>query len=472
MINLSSLVYQLDRTATTPLFVQLTNGIRLLISSGDIAPDTQLPPSRSLSQELGLSRSTVTNAYEQLVAEGYIEGRQGSGFYTCPIGQIELNQPHKDSDTDYHSNQASSRRQTSSHPGFPDLRLFPFRQWGRCVSRVARLTPEALVSTDDNFGDIRLRQSIADYLHEWRGLNTSAEQIIITAGSIDALEMCIRTLGEANQYVGLEDPGYLPLRNIVESLGMKPLWLPMTDRGVEIPQEQIYQAMPRMSILTPSHQFPLGGAMTPLRRMQILQWAEKTRSWIIEDDYDSEFRYAGTPIQALAGFDKTDRTVYIGTFSKIFSVGLRLGFLVSPRALIGDFSSTLQRFGIKAGATSQRVLSTFMESGEFYRHVRRVRRIYGERRKFLIQEIQRELDDVVSFEDHAAGMQLLIKLPGDLCDVEISRAASLRGAVVSPLSSHYARADKQMGLLLGFCGFTEGEIKDNVATIADIIKSA
>ena len=467
MSVLTTTAFTLSRDSGFPLFIQVSDLVRQNIVDGQLQQDQRLPPSRSLAIELGVSRTTVVVAYDQLSAEGYIEGRRGSGFYVCPIGQVELNREPSQAVPAILS--SKSRKQV--HPGFPDLRLFPYRQWARCMSRVARLSPEALVVTDDSFGDIELRQSIARYLHDWRGLQTSAEQILITAGSIDALEICVRTLAGSGQYVGLENPGYQPLRNIVLGLGMKPVWLGMDDRGVEVPRLKKSQPSPSMTILTPSHQFPLGGAMSPLRRMEFLQWAEQTNSWIIEDDYDSEFRYAGSPIQALAGFDNTGRTIYVGTFSKIFSVGLRLGFLVAPPALVPRFAKTLERFGVKAATASQRALASFMDSGDFYRHIRRVRRIYGERRKFLLSLLQQKLGDIVEFEDQAAGMQLLARLPADYDDQTIVEAAKREGVITTALSAHYAQGETQNGLLLGFCGFTEAEIEANISIIERIIRS-
>jgi len=469
--NPPTTAFTLSQDSDIPLFNQVSDLVRQSIVNGQLQQDHRLPPSRSLAIELGVSRTTIIVAYDQLVAEGYIEGRRGSGFFVCPIGQVELNRDKSNSVRVESPTTISSMSRKQVHPGFPDMRLFPYRQWARCISRVARLSPEALVVADDSFGDIELRQSIAGYLRDWRGLQTGAEQILITAGSIDALEICVRTLAGSGQYVGLENPGYQPLRNIVQGLGMKPVWLGMDDRDVEVPRLKKSQPSPSMIILTPSHQFPLGGAMSPLRRMEFLQWAEQTNSWIIEDDYDSEFRYAGSPIQALAGFDNTGRTIYVGTFSKIFSVGLRLGFLVMPTALIPKFSKTLERFGVKAATASQRALASFMDSGEFYRHIRRVRRVYGERRKFLLNLLQEKLGDVVTFEDHAAGMQLLARLPAGYDDQAIVEAATREGVITTALSDHYAQGKVQNGLLLGFCGFSEDEIEANISTIEKIIKS-
>ena len=469
MINLSALVYTLDRQADLPLFVQLCNEIRQGIIAGEIKQDLRLPPSRNLAIELGLSRSTITNAYEQLVAEGYIEGRRGSGYFVCPLGEIDIKPGRYSQETDQSANQPLLESPKQKPLSSPDMRLFPYRQWSQCISRVARLSPEALISSGDSFGDIELRRSIVRFLYDWRGLACSPEQIVITAGSIDALEICVRTLACTGDTVGLENPGYQPLRNIVLNLGMKPFWLSMDEREAKVPEIGPTQPSPIMTILTPSHHFPLGGAMSPLRRREFLQWAEQTNSWIIEDDYDSEFRYAGSPIQALAGFDTTNRTIYVGTFSKVFSTGLRLGFLVSPPGLIPKFSATLSKFGVKAASTSQRALSTFMNNGEFYRHIRRTRRIYAERRKFLLHCLQNRLGDIVSIEDHAAGMQLLAALDDSFDDRQIAELAQRQGVVVNALSSYYAEGKPRKGLVLGFCGFDESEIETNVSVIAKIM---
>ncbi len=462
------MAYILDRKSTIPIFVQLTNQIRKRIVSGEIGIDQRLPPTRILADELGLSRSTVTSTYEQLVAEGYIEGRRGSGYFSCPVGEVEIKLQNTNMNDRLPPDLPLHKPRHHIHPSFPDMRLFPHRQWARCISRVARLSPQAFIASADSFGNFELRCSISSFLAEWRGLETSPEQIMLTAGSIDALEICLRTLTNSGDYIGLENPGYQPLRNIAISEGMKPVWLDMDEQGAQIPTGK---KMPSLSILTPSHHFPLGGAMSPLRRHEFLQWAKQTDSWIIEDDYDSEFRYAGSPIQALAGFDTTNRTIYVGTFSKIFSVGLRLGFLVAPLELTHQFSITLSKYGIKAATTVQKALSEFMNNGELYRHIRRTRRIYGERRKLMLCCLQQKLGDIISIEDHAAGMQLLAALPDHYDDSAIVAAAQDQGLIINSLSSHYAQGHVRQGLVLGFCGFDESEIKSNVTLLDNIIRS-
>ncbi|MEM7563992.1 MAG: PLP-dependent aminotransferase family protein, partial [Pseudomonadota bacterium] len=225
---------------------------------------------------------------------------------------------------------------------------------------------------------------------------------------------------------------------------------------------------PRLVILTPSHQFPLGGAMPPQRRIEFLNWAKSNNAWIIEDDYDSEFRYSGRPIPALASLDNADRTLYIGTFSKVFSVSLRLGYLVMPKALIPEFRKTLTRYSVKAALPCQPALASFIDRGELYRHIRRVKRVYSERRKILLDALQ-QAPDKLRFEDHQAGMQIALKFNQTLDDKKIADEALKHQIILAPLSAYYGSGKPQSGVLIGFCSDLETKIPGNVKTILEII---
>ena len=457
-------MFYLDRSSKQPLFVQLYETIRRQITCGELAKNVKLPSSRTLASDLGVARSTVVSAYEQLVAEGYLSSRSGSGFYIEEVGGISA--PSNVDGNSHQKELISSNIQQplkrSMHPGFPDDRLFPRLAWAKCVSRTARVSPDAMLNTGNRFGDPQLQKSIASYLSEWRGLSVHPDQVLITAGSIDALETCIRTLASPGDITGLENPGYVPLRNIVINQGLSVEWLNITNEGISLPSSRKDRQQPKLAVLTPSHQFPLGGAMPPARRQEFQQWANCNDGWIIEDDYDSEFRFAGRPIPAMASTDVSQRTIYIGTFSKIFSVGLRLGYLVMPANLIGQFSQTLSKFGVKASALPQRALSNFIDSGDLVRHVRKMRRIYGERRRYLTEIINEQFQDYLEFDDHQAGMLLAVRLKHDLDDKEIIRIAHQQKIEISSLSRHYEGPRKLSGLLLGFCGFDEAEMKENM----------
>ena len=469
MGDLTSVVFSIDRASQMPVFQQVYEGLRERISTGAFVAGSRLPPTRSLAVELGVSRSTIVTAYEQLVAEGYVEGRQGSGYAVCNMGEVELAAKPAPA-----LKPASAPKRTGPlpfSPGVPDMRHFPYRQWARCVARVARNEPEALITPVDLFGDLRLRQAICEHIYQWRGVRAVPEQVLITAGSGDALEICIRALAKPGDRIGLEDPGYPQIRNFVSSLGMRSLWLGVGQEGAELPPATGARK-PCLVVLTPTQQYPLGGAMTPGRRLEFLNWAERAGAWLIEDDYDSEFRYAGRPIPALASFDRNERTIYTGSFSKIFSNNLRLGYLVIPETLASTFADTLRRFGGKASIMPQRALATFFEDGEFYRHLRRVRRVYAERRRVLIDLLKSELGADARIEDPQAGMQFVLSFPDDCDDRSLSAAAGAHGLSVSALSSYYASDRPRKGLVLGFCGFSTEELEEGVGKLAPLVRAA
>jgi len=468
-VPLISLV--IDPTSATPLFQQVYEALRQRIMSGQIASGSRLPASRQLAEELSLSRATVVAAYDQLSAEGFVHGRRGSGVYVSLIGDVEI----------IHGGPTTRPRPIPTEPptppqlvpfqpGRPDMRLFPYQQWARCVARVARASPQAMINASNVFGELRLRAAIARHLAEWRGLSVSPEQVLVTAGASDALEMCIRTLSKAGDRIALEDPGYPPLRRFVRSLGMKTTWLDVGSDGAQLPLANGGALLPVLAVLTPSYQFPLGGAIPAARRMEFLKWAEDNEVWIVEDDYDSEFRYAGRPIPALTSFDRAGRSIYIGSFSKIFSEGLRLGFVVIPENLMSRFATTVSSYGSKASMMPQLCLATFMEDGDFHRHIRRMRRIYGERRETMTSLIRTRLADLVTFEDHHAGMQIAVRLKQTADDIAITACAAREGLICPALSPYFTRQPKQRGILLGFCGFLAEEMQSPAAALQRIIE--
>lgn len=477
--------FSIDRDASTPVFEQICAAIRLRAASGDMAPGSKLPPTRVFATELGVSRSTIVTAYEQLVAEGYLSSQQGSGYRLCASGEVELTQVP--AITAPQNSGASKRRRhepsAASAPasdmagvlpfraGSPDMRLFPYRQWAKTVARICRSDPQAMFLGSGGFGSLALRQSICDHVGEWRGISASPEQVIVTAGATDALEICLHALAQSGDSVALEDPGYRPLQYFITSQGLTPDYLRVDDNGAVLPSGPV---APRLAILTPSHQFPLGGAMSPARRMEFIRWATETQAWIIEDDYDSEFRYAGRPIPAMAGFDHLHRTLYIGSFSKIFSNALRLGYLILPKPLAARFTNSIERFGPRASSMPQQPLADFIDSGEFYRHLRRVRRIYAERRRFLLHQLTQDFSAYGYCVDHQAGMQVVFHLTCALQDQDICTQAAEQGLSIEALSGFVQTPTPSAcgynGLLLGFCGYREEELKQGLGLLQQVLQ--
>lgn len=449
-----SIAFAIDRDAPTPVFEQICDNIRQRVTRGDLTHGTRLPATRALATELGVSRSTVVTAYEQLVAEGYLSSLQGSGYTIRAMEGVEFTAPKPTLPRRAEPEVTATRLPFA--PGYPDMRLFPYRQWAKSVARVCRTNPQAMLLGGAAFGNFELRRAIAGHVAEWRGITADPAQIIVTAGSADALEICTRTLARQGDGIGLENPGYPPLRRFADARGLLTHFLPVDDHGAQLPRPDQHV---RLAVLTPSHQFPLGGAMSPDRRQAFITWADRTGGWIIEDDYDSEFRYAGRPIPAMAGFDGLNRTIYVGSFSKIFSNTLRLGYLIVPQPLIDRFRTALEQFGLRASYMPQQALAEFIRDGEFYRHLRRVRRTYAERRKYLLDRLTRDFADVGSLVDHQAGMQVAFHLRPDLDDNILAARAQAQGLNVETLSHYCAAKAGHNGFLLGYCGFSVDELE-------------
>ncbi len=445
--------FSIERGSDTPIFEQICRAIRAQVAAGELSEGMRLPPTRVFATELGVSRSTLVTAYEQLVAEGYLTSLRGSGYRVSPVGDIELAAAAPPAAPEVAEPAEAGPRPFRA--GLPDMRLFPYQQWAKTLARVCRTNPQSMLVGAGVKGNLALRRAVAGHVAEWRGIAASPQQIVITAGSGDALELCIRTLTAPGESIGLEDPGYPPLVSYVTTLGLRTSYLAIDASGARLPQEG---EAPSLVVLTPSHQYPLGGAMSPSRRLAFARWAAETNGWIVEDDYDSEFRYAGRPIPAMAGFDRLSRTIYVGSFSKIFSNQLRLGYVIVPEALLARFTRTLERQGVKASLLPQQALAEFIDQGEFYRHLRRMRRIYGERRRYLLTRLAADFGCYGSFDDHQAGMQVAFRFEAPLDDARVAAEAERRGLFVRPLSRYCALPRDLNGLLLGFCAYSEAEM--------------
>lgn len=469
MIHELSLLLSIDRSIKTPIYQQLCEKVRNLANTGRIEEGRLMPATRVLADALEVSRSTVITAYEQLVAEGYLEAQPGSGFTLSSTSNLEL--LNDDSTTNQtHIEHALILKPLT--PSIPDMSLFPYQQWGKAVSKVCRTQPETMLTGSSSFGNFPLRQAIANHVKEWRGFDASPHQIIITAGATDALNICFKTLTKAGQTVGIEDPGYQPILNFIKNQGLKPAFLKVDKEGATLPQASLQKSLnPHAVILTPSHQFPLGAVMSPQRRRDYLHWANNNEAWIIEDDYDSEFRYAGRPIPAMMGFDTLNRTIYIGSFSKVFSNTLRLGYIIAPNSLVGSIRQTMDTFGLKAGLMPQQALANFMQSGEFYRHIRRIRKVYNGRRKYLIKQLQEKLNHFGYVDDHPAGMQLVFHLTAPLNDVTVVKRAKEKGFHFDALSQSAASNPGYNGFILGFCSYSEQEMDNAIDCLSHIIKT-
>ncbi|WP_199711786.1 MocR-like pyridoxine biosynthesis transcription factor PdxR [Alginatibacterium sediminis] len=460
---LAGLTFNIDRQSKISLSNQISNLIRTFVNNGQLKQAVQLPSTRILSIELSVSRSTVVNAYEQLVAEGYIHARTGAGYRVCSTQGLEL----PASEPSVAINQPAPPAAHLLRASHPDMRLFAYKKWAKHVARVCRTQTQTMLVETSPFGNAALRQSIAEYVKQWRGIEASAEQIIITAGAGEAVNICFASLSRPGERIGLEDPGYPPILRYADSHKLKAEFLDVQAEGTALPSPK-YRS--KLVVLTPSHQYPLGGVMSPQRRRDFIAWAKTNNSWIIEDDYDSEFRYAGQPIPALASFDKLQRCLYVGSFSKIFSNTLRLGYIIAPLSLVNRIESTMMRYGFKAGLMPQQALSHFMDSGDYYRHLRRVRKTYNERRKYLVSELQSSFNNYGSVQEHPAGMQLIFSLNSPLNDSQIASLLRRQGVDIRALSGFSQRKLTHNGLVMGFCGNTLDEIAQALEILRQVLR--
>lgn len=472
MSDAALLSISVDRAAPRPLFLQVYDDLRAHILAGRLAPNAQLPPSRVFADELGLSRSTVTAAYDQLVSEGYARGRRGAGIFVSELPEATLQARPAAVERPGRPSRPSSASLPQPRPfrtGEPDMRLFPYREWAKAIARVSRTAPASLVLTDDPFGDRELRRALSDHLAEWRGIAAPPERIIVTAGAAGALELIFRALTRRGDVIALEEPGYPPLARIAESMGLAATPMPVGPEGADPDCLEDAAPAPKLVFLTPSHQFPLGGAMPLKRRLDFLDYASRSGCHLVEDDFDSEFRYAGRPIPAMAGLGGRGRVLYVGSLSKIFATNLRLGYLVVPDHLEAVFRQTLSDFGIGTSSTPQRPLAEFMRSGEFHRHIRRMRRIYAARRKVFFELIETRLIGLATAVDHQAGMTVLLRLPDGTDDAAIAAEAQKRGVTLRSASEFFSTTPAISGLLAGFSAFEPEEMVAPMETLRDIL---
>lgn len=479
------LLQRIDRATGGPVNRQIYQVLREAILSHSLPTGLQLPSSRELASELAMSRNTVTHAYEQLIAEGYLETRAGAGTFiadTVPDQIVDACQNSRSSaDQDGHAGLSSRgthliRRAGVSPlqwgafmPGVPDVTQFPNKVWSRLQNKHWRRSRADLLTYDQGGGYLPLREAIAEYLRVARSVNCRTGQIIITTGIHQSIDLAAKLLGEHGDRAWVEEPCYWGTRSVCQSLGIAPVPIPVDGEGMQIPQADA--SPPRFIFVTPSHQYPLGTVMSLSRRRLLLEYAAAHKAWIMEDDYDSEFRYGSRPLASLQGLDTHDRVLYMGTFSKTTFPGLRIGFLVVPEALSQAFTTGHSELYRGGQVFMQAILADFMTEGYFASHIRRMRVLYGERLHLLQQAVTRHFGDAIDFSDGDAGLHLALHLPPDCDDVAICNAARAAGIITRPLSGYYMdTASARRGLMLGYACVPNEQIAPAFEILADIIK--
>jgi len=479
-----------DRKAPRALHRQIYDAYREAIVERRLRSGQRIPSSRSLASELGVSRFPVLNAYAQLLAEGYFESRVGAGTIVSrslpdPL-PLPPNRPIGARPSATWSGDRPVSRRSSLMPRLdpaPWLRgwgafgvgqvafdEFPLQIWSNLVARRCRKISARSFHYGDQMGSGIFRETIASYLRTARSLQCEAEQIMIVSGSQQALELSARVLLDPGSHVWVEDPGYLFAREVLALAGCRLVPVPVDKEGLDVAAGVKRCRKARAALVTPSHQFPLGVTMSASRRLQLLDWAQKCGSWIIEDDYDSEYRYESQPIASVQGLDANARVIYIGTFSKVLNPSLRLGYVVIPSDLVDRFIVVRRAMDICPPSFYQEVVADFIGEGHFARHIRRMRVLYRERRSSLVDSISKELGATAEILGSEAGMHLTVALPSGTRDVEIAERASRQNLWTWPLSRCYVGDTPRQGFVLGYGSTAVEDIPSSVRKLRDLLQ--
>lgn len=466
----------LERADDESLVAQLTSQLRRLIASGRLGKGRALPSSRQLASELGVSRNTVTYAFEQLAAEGYIEASHGRrpvvtvegdrrSEETGPVAsRVRSGRPRlspwasKLKQTDWPMSYQAPLRPL--RPGHGDAREFPNEVWARCLRR------SAVRAAKRELGPVNrphLRETLAHYLATSRGVRATADQILILPSAQAALTLIAAVLITPGDEVLVEDPGYPGAAAAFRASGARVTGIGLDEQGM---QRRPGMAAPKLAFMTPSHQHPTGRLMSLARRTEFLGMSRPGKTWIVEDDYDGEFHYDSRPVPALQGLDAHGRVFYVGTFSKAMTSDIRLGYLVVPTALVGTLEIAQRHIGLIASSHIQEALAEFIADGHFLAHLRRMRRLYRARRDHLVEVLQRHLGDVLSVEVPSGGIQLVTRLKRSRGDQAAVKRLVAAGVETRALSSLALGRPRDHGLLLGFAAWRESEISAAVRAMA------
>ena len=494
-LHLLPLGVSADRRSGTPLYHQIYDGLRSAILEGRLAAGTRLPSTRVAAAELGVARNTVIAVFEQLAAEGFVRSRTGDGTRVADIEQELLSRPTRSA-----PNRRSGVRRTgvsvcpssplsargralvgvsrgapgpaegAFQPGLPDIAAFPHHTWARILARHARTSAHRRLGYGDAGGDPRLRAAIAAYASAARGVRCAPERIVVVAGAQAALDLCARLLLDEGDPAWIEEPGYAGARAALLGAGARVEPVPVDAEGLDVAAGEARCPNARLAYITPSCQYPLGATLSLERRLLLLDWAERAGAFVIEDDYDSEYRYRGRPIAAVQGIDSNGRVAYVGTFSKTMFPALRVGYVIAPEGLETAFAHAVRNTGQTVPQPVQGALAEFIEVGHYGRHVRRMRALYAKRQALLFALVREHLRGVLELVPCEAGMQVAGWFSADLDDRAVAAAGARAGLALAPLSGYWLGSGARAGLHLGYAGISEHVLEESVRRLAHVIR--
>lgn len=472
-----------------PLYARIQRGIRRLILDGALEVGKPLPASRTLAKSLGVSRDTVESAYSQLHAEGFIERRIGSGSFVSeqakhrPVRSAVRHTGMRDETLPISQRgdrifQGGGLRDFVAPrpfaPGVPETRSFPLQIWERLERQVLREYGNRILTHSDPQGLEPLRRAIADYVNLERGAHATPERVLVLTSSQQAMTLCANVLLDAGDKIFIEDPVYQGARKAFDAAGLECVPVPLDANGMLV--EQLVHAAQTSSdsakavFLTPSHQFPTGATLALERRLAVIEWARQYQGWIIEDDYDSEFHYAGKPTACVQGLDPHERTIYIGTFTKSLFPGLRIGYMVLPSPLIAPMTIARTLLDGHSSPIPQLTLARFIEGGHLGAHVRTMRAVYTERRDALTRLVRQYLAEFVEPQVPSGGMQMSCVLIRDISETEVVSAARQAGIDLLGLTALHASNRYTPGFLMGFAAYAPHEMETAIRKLADILR--
>lgn len=453
-------INRLSQQSRLPLHRQLYEALRRAILDGKLGADERLPSSRDLVQDLHLSRNTVVAALNQLTVEGYLVSRVGSGTFVHP------NVPQAPSRARHSAPQASERLSQRGQnlntrflaselevqpftPGIADFSAFPVALWQRLQNKHWRMSYPDMLDYSNAGGYAPLRRAVADYLRVFRSVPVDVEQVLITSGTQESLGLCAQLLADHGDTVWLEDPAYWGASKAFMATGLKLHAITVDEQGIN-PQARDNATPPRLIYVTPSHQYPTGAVMSLARRHQILLLAREHQAWLLEDDYDSEFRFSGPPIASLAGLDSHARVIYLGSFSKVLYPGLKLGYMVVPAGLINAFKRSHYDLNRPGQIPVQAALAEFIDMGHFASALRKARQSYALRRQALLSALQPCLGTHAQITGAEQGLHLCLRLPQTIDDQALAAQLGKLGLIVRPLSAYCLKRRDIRGLVIGY----------------------
>jgi GntR family transcriptional regulator/MocR family aminotransferase len=475
------------RDVNTPAARWLCGALRDEILDGRLRPGSRLPSSRDLARQQGLSRGTVVSAFDQLRSEGYVQGSTGSGTYVSKVLPDDLLQvrprrpgPREPAATPPRRRLSQFAMGATLFPGFapgptrafrahlPALDLFPTTLWAQLAGRRLRRATTHLLLGCEPMGYRPLQSAVAEYLVASRGVKCAPEQVAIVSGTQEALDLAAHLFLDRGDRACVENPGYLGAKRAFEAVGARVISIEVDDEGATVPPVQLADV--RLAYLTPGHQFPLGVCMSLSRRLAMLEWARRSGAILFEDDYDSEYRYAGKPMPALQGLDRYGVVLFAGSFGKVLFPGLRLGYLIVPPDLV-ERVTTLQSIRTRhAPMVTQAVLCDFIAQGHFARHVRRMREVYAERLGALVDAARERLDGALAITGVEAGLQTVAWLTAGHDAARVQALAAKRGVDVTPLGPYTQGSAPRQGLHLGFAAVDVPEIRRGVRELATVLE--